>query len=86
MIGRKSWLFCNTVAGAKASANLYSLVETCKANGVEPHAYFSLLFTRLPTLQTVDEFEALLPWNAKVAMASSDLNIPCNNAVSCSLT
>jgi transposase len=64
VIGRKGWLFSDTVKGAVASANLYSLVETCKANGIEPHAYLSLLFARLPHLNTVADFEALLPWNA----------------------
>lgn len=39
VVGRKGWLFSDTVAGAQASANLYSLVETCKANGVESYRY-----------------------------------------------
>jgi transposase len=68
VIGRKGWLFSDTVKGAVASATLYSLVETAKANGVEPHAYLTLLFERLPHLKTVEDFEAVLPWNAKVAM------------------
>jgi transposase len=38
VIGRKNWLFCDTQAGAHASANLYSIIETAKANGLEPHA------------------------------------------------
>ena len=80
-VGRKAWLFCNTVAGARASANLYSLVETCKANGVEPHAYLSLLFARLPTLQRVEDFEAMLPWNAKTALTASGLTAEFNNVV-----
>lgn len=47
-----------------ASANLYSLIETAKVNGVEPHAYLSRLFERIPHLTTVADYEALLPWNA----------------------
>ena len=39
VVGRKAWLFADSVRGAKASMNLYSLIETCKANGVEPYAY-----------------------------------------------
>jgi hypothetical protein len=62
-------LFSDTVKGAVASANLYSLVETAKANGVEPHAYLSWVFERLATAATVEEFEVLLPWNAKGALA-----------------
>ena len=66
MLGRKNWLFSDTVAGAKASANLYSLIESAKANGVEPYAYLCALFQALPRATTVDEVEALLPWNIKL--------------------
>ena len=45
----------------KASANLYSLIETAKANGLEPYAYLRHLFTQLPRAQTVEDFEGLLP-------------------------
>jgi len=62
VIGRKNWLFCDTVAGAQASANLYSLIETAKANGLEPHAYLTQLFTELPKAQTVTDIEVLLPF------------------------
>jgi len=48
---------------------LYSLVETAKANGLEPHAYLSRLFADLPKATTVEEFEALLPWNVKISKA-----------------
>ena len=48
VIGSKNWLFCDTVAGANASANLYSLIETAKANGIEPYAYLRTVFTELP--------------------------------------
>lgn len=61
VIGRKNWLFCDTVAGAYASANLYSLIETAKANGIEPYAYLQKLFADLPAAATVDDIEALLP-------------------------
>lgn len=71
VVGRKGWLFSDTVPGAVASANLYSIVETAKANGVEPHAYLSLLFARLPLAQRVEDFEALLPWNLRAEIASA---------------
>jgi transposase len=67
VLGRKGWLFSDTVHGAVASANLYSLVETAKANGVEPHAYLSRLFERLAHLTTVEDYEAMLPWNLKTS-------------------
>ncbi len=66
VVGRKGWLFSDTVKGAVASANLYSLVETAKANGVEPHAYLTHLFERLPHLKNVEDYEAVLPWAVKI--------------------
>ncbi len=61
VIGRKNWLFSDSVKGVKASANLYSLIETAKANGLEPYAYLRYLFTELPGATTVEAIEALLP-------------------------
>jgi len=63
VVGRRGWLFSDTVDGANASANLYSLVETCKANRIEPYRYFNWLFRQLPLAKTVDDYDALLPWN-----------------------
>ena len=65
VMGRKSWLFAISVAGANASANLYSLVETAKANGHEPYAYLLTVFTKLPAAKTLEDIEALLPCNLK---------------------
>jgi transposase len=62
VVGRRSWLFSDTVAGANASANLYSLIETCKAGGIDPYRYLHWLFQRLPLAKTVDDYDALLPW------------------------
>jgi hypothetical protein len=65
VIGRKGWLFADTPKGANASAVHYSLVETAKANGLEPYQYLHDVLTRLPYAETVEELEALLPWNIK---------------------
>ena len=62
-LGRKNWMFSDTPAGAEASARLYSLVETAKANGLEPYAYLRRVFTDLPQATTLEDIEALLPWN-----------------------
>jgi transposase len=80
---RKGWMFSDTVKGAVASANLFSIVETAKANGVEPHAYLSLLFAQLPYAKTVEDFETLLPWNVKTTLAppSSRSTVSRHNAV-----
>jgi len=60
--GRRAWLFADTVSGARASAMFFSLVETAKANGLEPYAYLRALFERLPLAKTVADYEALLPF------------------------
>ena len=62
VIGRKNSLFSDTVSGAKASANLYSLIETAKANGLEPYAYLKQVITELPKATCVEDIEALLPF------------------------
>jgi transposase len=66
--GRKAWLFSYDAAGAQASANLFSLVMTCRANEVEPYAYLNYLFEHLPAATTVEQFEVLLPWNVKAVL------------------
>jgi transposase len=66
--GRRAWLFAYDAAGAQASANLYSLVMTCRANEVEPYAYLNYLFEHLPAASTVEQVEALLPWNLKTVL------------------
>jgi len=63
VIGRKNWLFSDTPKGATASAQLYSLVETAKANGQEPYAWLRHALERLPMASSVEDYEALLPWN-----------------------
>ncbi len=62
VVGRRNWLFADTVGGANASANLYSLIETCKANRIDPYHYLVALFRVLPSATTADDYDALLPW------------------------
>ena len=67
-IGRKNWLFSTSVRGARASANLYSLIETAKANGIEPYAYMKKVFAELPNVIDYDDVDKLLPSNVKYAV------------------
>ena len=59
-MGRKNWLFSNTPKGADASATVYSIVETAKANGLRPFLYLKLLLERL-SCET--PMETCLPWH-----------------------
>ena len=63
VVGRKNWLFANSQAGAKASANLYSLIQTAKANGLNPYEYLKQVFRELPNAENVEAIEVLLPWH-----------------------
>jgi transposase len=69
VVGRRNWLFSDTVSGVNASANLYSLLQTCKVNGVDPYRYLAALFTALPLVKTADDYEALLPWRMALPAA-----------------
>ena len=62
-VGRKNWLFADTPRGAKASATVYSLIETAKANGLEPFTYLHHVLQHIGAASTVEDIEALLPWN-----------------------
>jgi transposase len=59
-------LFADTVSGAKASAHLHSLVQIARANELQPYVYVHRLFAELPAAQTVEQLEALLPWNREL--------------------
>ena len=66
VIGRKAWMFANTPRGARASAIIYSIVETAKENGLNPFHYLNYLFEKLPNLDTPKDMNALdelLPWS-----------------------
>lgn len=61
VMGRKAWLFSNSQAGANSSANIYSVIQTAKANGLEPFTYLKHVLTELPKAETVEDIERLLP-------------------------
>ena len=67
VIGRNNWLFSDTTKGAETSARLYSLVATAKVCGHEPYRYLSHVIKALPATDSVDGFEALLPFNVDPA-------------------
>ncbi len=65
VVGRKAWLFSGSPRGAHASASMYTLVETAKANDLEPWAYLNYLFEKLPVAKSKQALLALLPQNLK---------------------
>jgi transposase len=76
VVGRKNWLFSDTQHGAAASANFYTVIETCKANVFNPYAYLKHVFTELPRARNLEDFEALLPWNVPATTLEDMLRVP----------
>jgi len=68
VIGRKNWLFANTVKGARTSAIIYSIVETAKENGLNPFDYLKFILERIKTIDPAESssIDSLLPWNDEV--------------------
>jgi transposase len=68
-IGRKNWIFCGSPEGARASACVYSLVETAKANGLNPYKYLEFILSRLPgsnLKNNLNVLELMMPWDELV--------------------
>jgi len=72
-VGRRAWLFADTAQGARASATCYSLIETAKANQLEPSAYIHHVLDRIGEADTLEKLEALLPWNVTLEPASKNV-------------
>ena len=65
-VGRSNWHICDSIHGAKASAVVYSLVETAKANRLKPYEYLKHLLTEIPKHMDDSDtafLEDLLPWS-----------------------
>ena len=63
VVGRKNWLFAQSVEGAKASALFYSLIETAKVNHLDPYKYLRFLFEQYPLAKKPEDLFWLLPTN-----------------------
>ena len=71
-VGRKNWLFCDSQAGANASVIVFTVLETAKANGLNPEAYLNHLLTVLPERFATDPLavvDDLLPWTEKMQIS-----------------
>ncbi len=62
-VGRKNWLFCDTPRGAESSANIYSIIQTCKANKINAYEYLRYVLANIRSCQAEADFKALLPYN-----------------------
>ena len=67
VIARKNFLFCDSVAGAKALCLHFGLTRTAILHGFDPYAYYVKILEAIPYCETVEDYEALLPWNIDLA-------------------
>jgi len=63
VLGRKNWLFAGSEKGAESSCGIYSLIETAKANNLNPYEYLHYIFKKAPLAETVENWQSMLPWN-----------------------
>jgi len=70
-VGRKNWLFCATTKGAESSANIYSVIETCKANKINPYSYLKYLLDHIHDYSDSKELVNLLPYNIDKKLLSN---------------
>jgi len=74
-IGRKNWLFSDSPKGAKASAAVYSIIETAKTNGLNPFQYLKYLFEHLPNADIQrhpEHLDDVLPWNEIIQKTANE--------------
>lgn len=76
VLGRKNWLFMGNEKGAEASANIYSLMETCAHHGVNVYSYFKYVLTHIREATTMDDLEKLLPYHVKTADLAAQYMTP----------
>ncbi len=79
VVGRRNWLFSDTVKGAKSSAIVYSIIETAKANGIEPYAYLVYVLTNMVYLGrppfSNDTLDGFLPWNKELQESIKSMTV-----------
>ena len=68
VIGRKNFLFAHSTKGATASAIVYSIIETAKANNLNTFFYLNFLFEKLPNIdvQDTEQLDEILPWSQSI--------------------
>ena len=69
-VGRRNWTFCGSDSGGRRAAAIYTLIETCKLNGVDPRAWLADVLARIAG-HPMKKIADLLPWNWKASMAAA---------------
>jgi transposase len=74
VIGRKNRMFNGSPEGADASCGMFSLIETVKANGLNPYDYLFHVFEKAPFARTKQDWHSLLAWNIEINAAGNVKN------------
>jgi transposase len=61
VLGRKNYLFVGSDAGGKRAACIYTIIETCRMNGIDPQAYLADILARIAD-HPINRIDELLPW------------------------
>ena len=67
VLGRRNYLFAGSDAGGETAARLYSLIGTCRLNGLDPHRYLRHVLERIAA-HPINRVEELLPWRVAAAL------------------
>lgn len=62
-VGRRNWLFAGPPTGGQRAAAIYTVIETCKANGVDPQAYIAGVTAKIAAGWPASRWDELMPWN-----------------------
>ena len=62
-VGRRNWLFAGSRTGGERAAAIYTVIQTCKANGVDPQAYIADVIARVAGDWPASRWDELMPWN-----------------------
>jgi len=72
VLGRRNYLFAGSDAGGETAARLYSLIGTCRLNGLDPHRYLHYVLERIAT-HPINRLEELLPWRVAARLQAPAL-------------
>ena len=72
-VGRRNWLFAGSRAGGECAAAIYTVIQTCKANGIDPQAYITDVIAKVADDWPASRWNELMPWNWR---AATDQDIP----------
>lgn len=70
-LGRKNWLFAGSQAGGERAASIYTVIETCKLNGVDPQSYIADVMQRIASDWPASRWDELMPWRWQLQIEAS---------------